>query len=724
MVRLRLALAAARVPSIPTTLPWKIGSTLQVDEHTTPTGSGFDGARIHVGTDLGEGSLTIQSGGIVNIQNLGTSAGNPGPRIDGAALGISNVPGVDGTSSLAGRVDITNGTLLVETNANNGSARIGVGRDGTGTLNATGSSVTVQAADDTAFFSLGGTGTSGPLVTSQGTATFDNSTLTVNSDSTTTGSAFVSVGRDGNAGTSTLNINNGSVVTITNNAASTGSAFIDVGRNNTTGFMNIDASTVSAGDFVSIGRDGGTGTMSVTGGGTVDNTALTGLTRVGRGGGTGTLNVTGTSSQFSTNNLQIGRDASSTGTVTVNTGGTINAANSVLVGRDSNTANTMTVGAGGTVNARSTIVGSNTGSNGIMSVSGAGAQLNLTGIEPTGVDQNGAFLGVGSAGTGVLNVNAGGTVTISPGIPTGTGLSGGLTIGGSSSNPTTGNGTVNVDGAGSSITFTSANGQAGFTQVGRDGTGVLNITNGGTVSGATQNFAIVGRKVGATGSVNITGAGSSWTTTDLFIGTEVDFGTGTASGPGGNGTVNVANGGALFANNIINGATGTISGGGGTINANIQSSGTIGPGNSPGLMSVVGNVDLLAGSTLAIELGGLVVDTGYDRLDVVGITDIAAGSIFDIDFFGGFVASLGDSFDILVSDDITLADLGGLIFDFSGALLGTGLEWQTSLDESGARDVLRISVAEASIPEPSTLPLFASLVLGAIGMRRLGKRTA
>jgi hypothetical protein len=183
-----------------------------------------------------------------------------------------------------------------------------------------------------------------------------------------------------------------------------------------------------------------------------------------------------------------------------------------------------------------------------------------------------------------------------------------------------------------------------------------------------------------------------------------------------------------LANNIVNGATGTITGGGGTISGNISNSGTIGPGNSPGLMSVSGNVDLLAGGTLAIELGGLIVDTGYDRLDVDALTTISAGSIFDIDFFGAFTAGLGDSFDILVSEDILVADLGALIFDFSGALLGTGLAWDVSLldntFEGGPQDSLRLSVVEAAaqVPEPSTLPLFASILFGVMGFSRVRRR--
>ena len=267
--------------------------------------------------------------------------------------------------------------------------------------------------------------------------------------------------------------------------------------------------------------------------------------------------------------------------------------------------------------------------------------------------------------------------------------------------------------------------------MGRDGTGVLNITNGGLVDGSTQLTAAIGRKVGGDGTVNVTGTGSTWRAgAQISLGLDVAVGSNVVSGPGGTGRLNVANGGQVFANDIVNGATGTISGGGGTITANIQNQGTIGPGNAPGLMQVFGNVNLQAGSTVALELGGLVVDTGYDRLDVAdaestgtveGNADIAAGSIFDIDFFGGFVAGLGDTFDVLVADDITVVDLGAVVFDFSGALLGTGLAWNTAIVAfDGVREALRLTVVsdEVAVPEPGAILILLAGLVGLLIIRR------
>jgi T5SS/PEP-CTERM-associated repeat protein len=697
-------------------------------------------------------TLNINTGGVVSVSRNATSTasvnvganglnggGDGNLNIDGAGseLAITNTLGraqLNVASFGDANVTMTNGSqLTISSTATSGDTNINVGIGGTGIFTATDSTIDMTVTGNNvnadAIITIGGTSTTGSAAT-DGQMTLTNTTL--NMTATAGGDVFIGVGRTGGSGS--LTVDGGSTVNLSTIAGASRS-FVNVGRNNATGTMTVTGigTTVTMEDFVTIGREaGGDGTLTVSDNATMTATAGIGLTRIGREGGTGALNVT-TNAIFNTNNLQVGRDLLSTGTVNVNTGGTINTTDTVAVGRDSATANTLTIGAGSSVNAHSTLVGQNAGSTGTVEMTGIGAQMNLSGLAPNSTipaDLDGASLVVGLRGTGVLNVSAGAAISVTPGVPTGTGLTGGMLIGGSASNPTgTGDGTLTVDGTGSSVIFSNVNGQAGFSQIGRDGTGVLNITNGGLVDGSLQTTAAIGRKIGGSGTVNVTGTGSEWRAGDqVFLGLDVGLTSQVVNGAGGTAVLNVASGGTVTANDIVNGATGTITGGGGTINANIQNSGTIGPGNSPGLMEVIGNVDLLAGGTLAIELGGLIVDTGYDRLDVSAITTIEAGSVFDIDFFGGFTAGLGDSFDILVSEDILVADLGALIFDFSGALLGTGLAWDVSLldntFEGGPQDSLRLSVVEEilAVPEPSTLPLFASLLIGIIGIRRAQRK--
>ena len=721
------------------------GTQLQIDEVVAPGPGAFDGARLHVGTDTGTGQVTVTNGGSITIDNVGS----PG-RIDGAGLAISNVPGTNGIATLAGQVDVTNGMIDIDTD--DGTAFINVGRDGSGIFNATGSTIILNSGTGDAVFNLGGTSMSGvPIPGAQvGTATIDSSVVTINSDSAIGGSAVLNVGRNSLGTTSTLNLVNGTSVTLTNDDAP-GSTSLSVGRGSSEGVMNIDASAVDVADFVSIGRDGGDGTMNVDNNALVDNNDGVGLTRVGRGGGTGELSVR-SGSIFTTNNMQLGRDSGSVGTVNVSGSTTaLLVGDTIQVGRDSN--GTMNIGddpdtvpveTSGLVAAHTMSVGFNAGANGTLNVNSSGS-LNLNGIDPDG---NGALLQIGRVGTGVVNVGANSSIDVNAlGSPSN--LPGGLLLGGSASDPTTsGDGTLNIDGG--TVTLNT-----GGTTVGRQGTGVINITNGGRLVAEGglvfpgQDRAVIARLAGSSGTVNVDGASSRWDVNDLFIGLDVDS-SGTVNGTGGtgalnvtnnafvdadgditngaSGTINVSDNAALFANNIVNQSGGTIAGGGGTIFSNIDNAGTIGPGNSAGLMSVIGNVTMEAGSTMEIELGGTVFDTGigtieYDRLDVAGTGlgggtfDVDSAAMFDVSFINGFVASLGDSFDIVIADDIT-----GIFGEANFLLpaLTAGLVWDGGVFDVAGRDVLRIFIAEAdaAVPEPGAALILLAGLGGLLLVRR------
>lgn len=712
-------------------------ATLQVNEVPGPIAPGqFDGARIHVGTDLGEGSLSVTNTGKLFIHNTGA----PG-RIEGAGLQISNVIDTNGTPALEGRVDILDS--IVGILSDDGTAFINVGRDGVGTLNVTNSLVTIQGTNGTAAVTLGGSGTTPlPQAGAQGTATLDNSSLLINSDSTTGGFAVLNVGRNAAGTTSTLNVVNNSTVIVRNDDGVQQTS-LNIGRNGTTGVMNVDASSVTVGDFLNVGRDGGTGTLNLTNGATVDNTAGLGLSRTARGGGHGDINIR-SGSDFNTNLMHIGRDAGGSGTVTVaDTGSTLNVADTILVGRSGT--GTLNVGDGpgsttGVVNAHTAVVGTNSGSTGEVNLSGAGALMNLTGTAPSSSiagATDGAVLLVGSRGTGTVNVTNGANITISPGTPTGGGFGGGLQIGGSATNPTgTGNGTLNIDGTGSVVALNGA-----FSQIGRDGTGVLNVTNGGSFVSTASNVDVIGRKATGDGTINVTGAGSTWTSNRIHVGTDTNVVTAGLTGAGGAGTLNVADGGSVSANEILVAGQGRLTGGGGTIAGDVTignatiGGGTLAAGNSPGLMSVAGNLGLLGGSTMEIELGGTVFDSGipqfdYDRVDVAdnaltgateGTATIATGTIFDIDFFGAFTAGLGDTFDVLVADDIDSDSLTSLIFDFTGAALATGLDWDIGIVAFGQnREALQLSVVagQVEVPAPGMAILFGLGVAGLALVRR------
>ena len=653
---------------------------------------GFDNlgrdSRIVVGgTAGGTGNLNVTGGGNVTINTPGvpiaTIGGLDVGAIEAGSTGVVNVSGagshvnvITGTTHLGffgnGTINVTGQGTFTDGN------RIVIGAEGgIGVLNVnTGGTVNSQRlfmGDD-------------PNTGSQGTVNIDGpaANLNLTGISLADGAgAFFNIGRDIGA-TATVNVTNGGTLTLDSLGVPPNPAF--------SGGMSIGGSNTGT---------GGTGTLNIDSASIVN--INTGLSWVGRRG-SGTINVRGGSSFTSNDEMIIGDFAGSTGTVNISgAGSSVETGPSSRVGVSGE--GNLNVTAGGKFESTEFLTAVGTGSTGNVNVSGPGSTLNLLGVDGQG---DAAVAVVGVNGQSVVNISNGGTMNIDANGATVTGLNGGLLIGGSSGSTDQGNGTVNVDGAGSALNIVHSNASM---QIGRRGTGVLNITNGGKVTNAAGNaLAIVGRTVGAAGTVNITGTGSEWQAgSDLFIGTDVNFGARTAIGNGGAGTVNVANGGRLVADRIVNAALGTITGGGGTIVGDITNAGgTIAAGNSPGLMSVLGNVALLGGGTVEVELGGTVFDSGipqfdYDRIDVAddvattGVTEgtvtIDAGAMFDIDFFGAFTAGLGDTFDVIVADEIDVADLSSLLFDFNDAGLMSGLLWEIDIVAFGlGREALRLMV--------------------------------
>lgn len=95
--------------------------------------------------------------------------------------------------------------------------------------------------------------------------------------------------------------------------------------------------------------------------------------------------------------------------------------------------------------------------------------------------------------------------------------------------------------------------------------------------------------------------------------------------------------------------TGTINGTG-TLTGNLfaNNGGTIAPGNSPGILTVNGNVAFNAGSIFAAEINGTTVGTQYDQLVVNGTVTINNSSQLGVTF--GFLPVLGNTF-ILINND-------------------------------------------------------------------------
>jgi hypothetical protein len=94
---------------------------------------------------------------------------------------------------------------------------------------------------------------------------------------------------------------------------------------------------------------------------------------------------------------------------------------------------------------------------------------------------------------------------------------------------------------------------------------------------------------------------------------------------------------------LINGGS---FGGDGTVNGNVTCAATLVLGQSPGDLTIVGDVTLQSSATVQVEIEGLAAGTEYDQLNVSGQV-ILAGTL-NVDT-SGFTTSGGQSFSLITS---------------------------------------------------------------------------
>ena len=110
----------------------------------------------------------------------------------------------------------------------------------------------------------------------------------------------------------------------------------------------------------------------------------------------------------------------------------------------------------------------------------------------------------------------------------------------------------------------------------------------------------------------------------------------------------------------------------GTVRGSVDNtSGTVGPGKSPGILTVNGNYTQAANGSLALEIRGTEAGAEHDKLVVSGIADLA-GTV-TVELIDGFSPTDGDTYDVL--DFASLVD-NGISFDFDLADGPSG--WDTS----------------------------------------------
>lgn len=422
-------------------------------------------------------------------------------------------------------------------------------------------------------------------------------------------------------------------------------------------------------ESISVGRDaGGTGSLTVDSG-SVRVEGIGAFFHVGRSGGMGvaslsngsTLEVRSIAENADGASIAVGRDLGSTGTLNV---------------VDSQ----VTIdGTASSLGASGIFVGRESGAQGTFSLNGASARLDIR-------SNNDAYMTIGRDATtsGMVLVGGGARVSME-------GSSGYIDLG----RLPGAEGQLRISG-GSVVDLSAATGDA-------------DISVGAAFGGKTS---------GGTGRLVIDGAGSTLRVADspdpnraqlrrTIIGAATTLGGISSEG----GHVTVRNGGLLVSDIVHVGVDGLLDGNG-MIQGNVSlEGGTIAPGNSPGTLTIDGDLILGDGSVL-IQVYGLGVGE-FDRIVASG--DIVFGDATIVfSFLDGFLPKAGDVFDFL--------DIGGAAVDFSNARFAVeGVAPGFGFDVAELGDGTFRFLAEtdaAAVPEPASLALFGSGMLGLTLARR------
>ncbi len=586
----------------------RLAGALTVAESFSLSGTGKAVSAVNYGAlHLISGSTTV-SGSVTLAGDADISAAS------GSALTISGA--LSGGASKMNKTDA--GTVILSNSGNEAGL--------TGGTTVTAGTLSVAADDNLAS----GTVTlNGGSLAITGSTTIDNAIAvaaasTISNSSNATLSGVLS-------GTGTLTKSGASTLTLSGSNTHSGAVNLTAGGLTLSGgsaLGNDSAVTLSGGTTLTvstgetIGSLAGSGSVvlnaGLTSGG--DNTSTTysgvisgssGLTKVG----SGTLTLTG-------NNVFSGPVTVSSGGLTLNrVGGALSDSSSVTVASGA----TLTISAAETIDA---LFGAGTVA--------LGAQTLTVGVNGS----NSNFSGV-ITGSGTLTQDGTGTLTLSG------------TNGAQGWNTQIFDGTLSI-GSASNLGTGSVSLSSGTLSIDTTTT----LINAITLSGAGGTIAVAsGQLVGLSGTLGGTaGLSKAGSGTLTLSGSNNYSGSTTVSA----GTLSVT-GSTASATTVASGATlagnGTLGG-----NMTVQSGGTLSPGNSIGTLTVNGNLQMNAGSILAVEINGATAGTGYDQVLVNGTVDVTGATLA---VTHGYTPGQGDSY-VIISNNLADAVTG----TFSGLAEG------------------------------------------------------
>ena len=378
-------------------------------------------------------------------------------------------------------------------------------------------------------------------------------------------------------------------------------------------------------------------------------------------------------------NLESGGDWNNNGDFTAE--GTFNVDSGTTLNGSPNAAPTAAAGsAGNTLNTS----GALNVDGAVLFNGGAGGPGSVTSppIVLFGPGGDGAAGGVLNATGGPVDLNGSAAMRFDGGAG---GSTGGTAFGGNGGD----GGTINISGAAvtlnDSSTLSASGGIGGAgVLVGTGGAGgALNLNSGSLIQNGSSSVHLLGRDVlldvSAGGTLNLLGGDytiNDNATLDLRAGQGIGSPTGeTISITGGTFQMN---GGTVFASTIEHPGAGSFNLDGGALHVEDfngtleQNGGTLVPGDSPGTTTVTGDYNLTAG-TVAIELAGLSRGTQHDAVLVGGALNLGAGSSLDVTLLNNFSPSLGDSFDVL-----DFASVNGTFGAVNLPGLTNGMTWDQS----------------------------------------------